>query len=103
VDLAYDDNKLIALVSSFDGGSYNIDRYYSIDVPSSTSYTVDRREIGKQARQSYSYYDSKLNWKFYVLTKSNANQKKVTAFILEKMPTLTHEQAAEITTKFFER
>lgn len=102
-DLAYDNDKLLALVSYFDGGSRSIDRYYSIDVPASTTYNIDRREIYQQARESYSYYDSDLNWKFYVLAKNKTNQKKVTAFILEKMPTLTTEQAEEITAKFFER
>lgn len=103
MDLAYDHNKLIVLVSYFRGGSHNIDRYYSIDVPSSTSYIVDRGTIYKQAREAYSYYDSELNWNFYTLTKNKANQKKVKIFLLEKVPTLTPEQAEEITTKFFER
>jgi hypothetical protein len=103
MDLAYDHNKLIVLVNYFHGGSRSIDRYYSIDVPSSTSYIVDRGTIYKQARESYSYYDSELNWTFYTLTKNKANQKKVKIFLLEKVPALTPEQAEEITTKFFER
>lgn len=103
MNLAYDHDKLIALVSYFHGGSRSIDRYYSIDVPSSTSYIVDRGTIYKQARESYSYYDSELNWTFYTLTKNKANQKKVKMFLLEKVPTLTPEQAEEITIKFFER
>lgn len=103
MDLAYDYNKLIVLVDYFRGGSQNIDRYYSIDVPSSTTYIVDRSTIYKQAREAYSYYDSELNWNFYTLTKNKANQKKVKIFLLEKVSTLTPEQAEEITTKFFER
>jgi hypothetical protein len=103
MDLAYDHNKLIALVDYFRGGSHNIDRYYSIDVPSSTTYIVDRGTIYKQAREAYSYYDSELNWNFYTLTKNKANHKKVKIFLLEKVPALTPEQAEEITTKFFER
>lgn len=103
MDLAYDHNKLTVLVSYFHGGSHSIDRYYSIDVPSSTSYLVDRGTIYKQAREAYSYYDSELNWNFYTLTKNKTNQKKVKIFLLEKVPTLTPEQAEEITTKFFER
>jgi hypothetical protein len=103
MDLAYDHNKLIVLVNYFHGGSHSIDRYYSIDVPSSTSYIVDRGTIYKQAREAYSYYDSELNWNFYTLTKNKTNQKKVKIFLLEKVPTLTPEQAEEITTKFFER
>lgn len=103
MDLAYDHNKLIVLVDYFCGGSQNIDRYYSIDVPSSTTYIVDRGTIYKRAREAYSYYDSQLNWSFYTLTKNKANQKKVKIFLLEKVPTLTPEQAEEITTKFFER
>lgn len=103
MNLAYDHDKLIVLVSYFHGGSRSIDRYYSIDVPSSTSYITDRRTIYKQARESYSYYDSELDWTFYTLTKNKANQKKVKIFLLEKVPALTPEQAEEITTKFFER
>jgi hypothetical protein len=103
MDLAYDHNKLITLVSYFHGGSHNIDRYYSIDVPSSTTYIVDRGTIYKQARDAYAYYDSELNWTFYTLTKNKTNQKKVKIFLLEKVPALTPEQAEEITTKFFER
>jgi hypothetical protein len=103
MNLAYDHDKLIVLVSYFHGGSRSIDRYYSIDVPSSTSYIVDRRTIYKQARESYSYYDSELNWTFYTLTKNKANQKKVKMFLLEKVPALAPEQAEEITIKFFER
>jgi hypothetical protein len=103
MDLAYDHNKLIVLVDYFHGGSHNIDRYYSIDVPSSTTYIVDRGTIYKKAREAYSYYDSELNWNFYTLTKNKANQKKVKIFLLEKVPALTPEQAEEITIKFFER
>jgi hypothetical protein len=61
----------------------------------------DRDDLFRKGEELY--YDSDLNWKFYVLAKNKTNQKKVTAFILEKMPTLTTEQAEEITTKFFER
>lgn len=100
-DLTYDHNKLILLTNYFPGGLHNIDRYYSIDVPASTTYTVDRDAIYEQARQSHYYYDSELNWRFYTLAKNKANQKKVLAFLLEKVPTLTPEQAEEITIKFF--
>lgn len=103
MNLAYDHDKLILLASYFRGGSHSIDRYYSIDVPSSTSYIVDRGTIYKRAREAYSYYDSELYWTFYTLTKNKANQKKVKMFLLEKVPTLTSEQAEEITIKFFER
>ena len=103
MNLAYDHDKLILLASYFHGGSHSIDRYYSIDVPSSTSYIVDRGTIYKQAREAYSYYDSELDWTFYTLTKNKANQKKVQMFLLEKVPTLTSEQAEEITIKFFKR
>jgi hypothetical protein len=103
MDLAYDHDKLILLASYFHGGSHSIDRYYSIDVPSSTTYIVDRGTIYKKARESYSYYDSELDWTFYTLTKNKSNQKKVKIFLLEKVPALTPEQAEEITTKFFER
>ncbi len=101
--LAYDHDKLILLVDYFRGGSQNIDRYYSIDVPSSTNYIVDRGTIYKKAREAYSYYDSELSWTFYTLTKNKTNHKKVKIFLLEKVPELTPEQAEEITTKFFER
>ena len=57
MDLAYDHDKLILLVDYFRGGPQNIDRYYSIDVPSSTNYIVDRGTIYKKAREAYSYYD----------------------------------------------
>jgi hypothetical protein len=103
MDLAYDHNKLIVLVDYFRGGSHSIDRYYSIDVPSTTTYIVDRGTIYKKAREAYSYYDSELNWTFYSLTKNKTNQKKVKIFLLEKVPELTPEQAEEIVTKFFER
>jgi len=49
-DLTYDTNKLILLTNYFPGGLHNIDRYYSIDVPASTTYTVDRDTIYEQAR-----------------------------------------------------
>ena len=103
MDLAYDHDKLILLVDYFRGGSHNIDRYYSIDVPSSTKYIVDRNTIYEKAREAYSYYDSELSWTFYTLTKNKTNQKKVKIFLLEKVPELTSEQAEEIVTKFFER
>ena len=103
MDLSYDHDKLILLVDYFRGGSHNIDRYYSIDVPSSTNYIVDRNTIYKKAREAYSYYDSELSWTFYTLTKNKTNQKKVKVFLLEKVPKLTPEQAEEITIKFFER
>lgn len=103
MDLAYDHNKLIVLVDYFRGGSYNIDRYYSIDVPSSTRYIVDRGDIYRKAREAYSYYDSELNWNFYTLTKNKTNQKKVTMFLLEKVPSLTDAEAEKIATDFFNK
>ena len=39
-DLTYSSDKLIVLRSHFSGGSQNIDRYYSIDIPSSTKYII---------------------------------------------------------------
>ena len=103
MDLAYDHNKLIVLVSYFHGGYQNIDRYYSINVPSSTTYIVDRGDIYRKARESYSYYDSELDWNFYTLTKTKANFKKLKLFILEKVPSLTDAEAEKIATDFFNK
>ena len=103
MDLAYDHNKLIVLVDHFRGGSHNIDRYYSIDVPSSTTYIVDRGTIYKNAHEAYSYYDSELNWHFYALAKTKSNFKKLKLFILEKVPSLTDAEAEKIATDFFNK
>lgn len=103
MNLAYNHDKLIVLVNHSRGGYYNIDRYYSINVPSSTEYIVDRREIYNKVRNINSYYDSEIDWGFYTLTKNKTNQRKVTEYIMEKVPELTSEQAQRIAADFFNK
>ena len=95
VDLTYDSSKLIVLRKDI-AGYRNVDRYYSIEIPSSTYYIVDRDKIRKNASDYYTYYDSELDWRFSILTKTNANRKKFKQYLIDTvgMPEVQAEELA---------
>ena len=99
-DLTYSSDKLIVLRSHYDGGSQNIDRYYSIEVPASTKYIVDTDKIRDMIYGSY--YDSELDWRISTLAKTPANRKKFRQYLLDTagMPV---DQAEELTTYAFDK
>lgn len=99
-DLTYTSDSLIVLRSHFDGGSHNIDRYYSIEVPSSTKYIVDSDKIRDMMYSSY--YDSEIDWRISTLTKTPANRKKFKQYLIDTagMPV---DQAEELTTYAFDK
>jgi hypothetical protein len=99
-DLTYTSDRLIVLRSHFAGGSHSVDRYYSIDVPSSTKYIVDTDTIRDMIYSSY--YDSEIDWRISTLTKTPANRKKFKQYLIDTagMPT---DQAEELTTYAFDK
>lgn len=99
-DLTYSSDKLVVLKSHYSGGSENIDRYYSIEVPSSTKYIVDTSKIRNMMYDSY--YDSELDWRISTLTKTPANRKKFKQYLVDTagMPV---DQAEELTTYTFDK
>jgi hypothetical protein len=101
VDLTYDSSKLIVLRKDIEAGYRNVDRYYSIEIPSSTYYIVDRDKIRKNASDYYTYYDSELDWRFYTLTKTNANRKKFKQYLIDTVG-MPEVQAEELTTEAFD-
>lgn len=98
-DLTYTSDRLIVLRSHFDGGSHNIDRYYSIEVPSSTKYIVDTDKIRKMMYSSY--YDTEIDWRISTLTKTATNRKKFKQYLIDTagMPA---DQAEALTTYAFD-
>jgi hypothetical protein len=99
-DLTYASDRLVVLRSHFDGGSHNIDRYYSIEVPSSTKYIVDTDKIRDMMYSSY--YDSEIDWRISTLTKTTANRKKFKQYLIDTagMPI---DQAEELTAYAFDK
>ena len=99
-DLTYASDRLIVLRSHFDGGSHNIDRYYSIEIPSSTKYIVDRNKIRDMMYASY--YDSEIDWRISTLAKTTTNRKKFKQYLIDTagMPI---DQAEELTTYAFDK
>ncbi len=102
-DLSYSRDKLMVLKKEISGGSYNIDRYYSVDVPSSTKYILDTDTIVDMMWDLAKYYDSELNWTISVLTKTNANRKKFKQFLLDQVSGMPEAQAEELTTYTFDK
>ena len=102
-DLSYSRDKLMVLKKEISGGSYNIDRYYSVDVKSSTKYILDTDTIVDMMWNLAKYYDSDLDWTISVLTKTNANRKKFKQFLLDQVPGMPEAQAEEITTYTFDK
>lgn len=96
VDLTYDSSKLIVLRKETEAGYY-----YSIEIPSSTYYIVDRAEIRNNANNYYTYYDSKLDWRFSTLTKTNANRKKFKQYLIDTVG-MPEVQAEELTIEAFD-
>jgi hypothetical protein len=101
-DLAYSRDKLMVLKKEISGGSYSIDRYYSVDVPSSTKYILDTDTIVDMMWDLAKYYDSELDWTISVLTKTNANRKKFKQFLLDQVSGMPEAQAEELTTYTFD-
>lgn len=101
VDLTYDSSKLIVLRKDIEAGYRNVDRYYSIEIPSSTYYIVDRAKIRKNASDYYTYYDSELDWRFSTLNKTNANRKKFKQYLIETVG-MPEGQAEELTADAFD-
>jgi hypothetical protein len=101
VDLTYDSSKLIVLRKDIDAGYRNVDRYYSIEIPSSTYYIVDRAKIRNNASDYYTYYDSELDWRFSTLTKTNANRKKFKQYLIDTVG-MPEVQAEELTAEAFD-
>lgn len=101
VDLTYDSSKLIVLRKDIEAGYRNVDRYYSIEIPSSTYYIVDRDKIRKNASDYYTYYDSELDWRFYVLTKTSANRKKFKQYLIDTVG-MPEAQAEELAVETFD-
>jgi hypothetical protein len=99
-DLTYASDRLVVLRSHFDGGSRNIDRYYSIEIPSSTDYIVDTSKIRDMLYSSY--YDSEIDWRVSTLTKTPTNRKKFKQYLIDTagMPI---DQAEELTTYAFDK
>lgn len=100
-DLTYDSSKLIVLRKDIDGGYYNVDRYYSIKVSSSTKYIVDRAKIRDSVRNYYQYYDSELDWRICTLTKTGANRKKFKQYLTDTAG-VPEAQAEALTAEAFE-
>ena len=98
-DFTYASDRLVVLRDYFSGGSHSVDRYYSIDVPSSIKYIVDTGKIRKMIYDSY--YDSELDWTIATLTKTPANRKKFKQYFLEAG--IPADQAEELTTYAFDR
>lgn len=99
-DLTYSSDKLIVLRSHYDGGSKNIDRYYSIEVPASTKYIVDTDKIRDMIYGSY--YDSELDWRISTLAKTPANRKKFKQYLLDTVG-MPVDQSEELTTYAFDK
>jgi hypothetical protein len=99
-DLTYASDRLVVLRSHFDGGSHNIDRYYSIEVPSSTKYIVDTNKIRDMMYSSY--YDSEIDWRISTLTKTTANRKKFKQYLID-IAGMPADQAEELTTDTFDK
>lgn len=99
-DLTYASDKLVVLRSYFDGGSYNVDRYYSVEVPSSTKYIVDMDKIRDMMYASY--YDSEIDWRISTLTKTAINRKKFKQYLIDTAG-LPIDQAEELTTYAFNK
>ena len=100
-DLTYDSSKLIVLRKDIDGGYYNVDRYYSIEVSSSTKYIVDRAKIRDSVRNYYQYYDSELDWRICTLTKTGTNRKKFKQYLTDTAG-VPEAQAEALTAEAFE-
>jgi hypothetical protein len=93
----------MVLKKEISGGSYNIDRYYSVDVPSSTKYILDTDTIVDMMWDLAKYYDSELDWTISVLTKTNANRKKFKQFLLDQVSGMPEAQAEELTIYAFDK
>lgn len=102
-DLSYSHDKLMVLKSEIAGGSYNVDRYYSVDVKSSTKYYLDKDKINDMMWDLAKYYDSELDWTISILTKTNANRKKFKQFLLDQVSGMPEAQAEELTTYTFDK